>query len=512
MKLHVTRLAVLLTTLATIGSAETVLGQTRTYRIVSYNIDCADQGNDNNITASYAGLPTVLQAIGQHHLGSNAQPIDVLGVEELNSTTLSNLVNKLNGIYGAGTYAFDPTTDPNSGGGPDGLIYNTHTIQVVSAAAIGTVGTYPNVPRAPMRYQLRPVGFGPSADFYMYVSHARAGSDDSVGTSRYNEAQEIRNNANSLPANAHILYSGDWNLFNGNNAGGSPNGSNAENAYLCLTGQTTSDGHNWSGTTQAYDPTSPTTTTTTWQNNDASGVSNYLYDDSTSSLGSRLDVQLVSGAMLNQPGLRLAPDTSDPFTNNYPSSKYHYAFEVFGNNGTTAEGARTNLVGTNGNTSLSDLTNAATVLNDMMQPYSGNSNQFVGSDHLPVVGDYNLVGVSALPAPGDFNRDALVTVADVAAMMAALADLSGYQTSQSLTGPQLQLIGDLDGDTNVTNADLEVLLIRLADAGAGSLSAVPEPAAWVLALFGAVYVSATTGLRRIPIFSISTSTLSPGCR
>src|SRR6266404_180767 len=62
-----------------------------TLRVVSYNLDCADQGNDNNITASYAGLPTALQAIGQHHIGANAQPIDVLGVEELNSTTLTNL-------------------------------------------------------------------------------------------------------------------------------------------------------------------------------------------------------------------------------------------------------------------------------------------------------------------------------------------------------------------------------------------------------------------------------------
>ncbi len=97
-------------------------------RIVSYNIDNADQGNDNNITASYAGLPSVIQAIGQHHLGTNAQPVDVLGVEELNSTTLGNLTTALNNIYGAGTYAFDPTADPTTGGGTDGLVYNTHTV------------------------------------------------------------------------------------------------------------------------------------------------------------------------------------------------------------------------------------------------------------------------------------------------------------------------------------------------------------------------------------------------
>jgi hypothetical protein len=46
-------------------------------RIVSYNIDDADQGNDNNITADYAGLPTVLQAIGQHHIGTRPTRIQI---------------------------------------------------------------------------------------------------------------------------------------------------------------------------------------------------------------------------------------------------------------------------------------------------------------------------------------------------------------------------------------------------------------------------------------------------
>src|ERR1035438_1170012 len=80
-----------------------------TLRIVSYNIDCADQGSDNNITGPTHSLPTVVQAIGLHHIGTNAQPVDVMSVEELTSTTLANFVTQLNVIYGAGTYAFDPT-------------------------------------------------------------------------------------------------------------------------------------------------------------------------------------------------------------------------------------------------------------------------------------------------------------------------------------------------------------------------------------------------------------------
>ncbi|MEO5718270.1 MAG: hypothetical protein ABIR29_06830, partial [Chthoniobacterales bacterium] len=48
-----------------------------TLRVASYNLDCADQSSDNNITGSTHSVPTVIQAMGLHHLGSNAQMVDV---------------------------------------------------------------------------------------------------------------------------------------------------------------------------------------------------------------------------------------------------------------------------------------------------------------------------------------------------------------------------------------------------------------------------------------------------
>ncbi|MDB6066801.1 MAG: hypothetical protein JWR26_3009 [Pedosphaera sp.] len=383
-------------------------------RIVSYNIDCADQSSINNVTNTTHSLPTVIQAIGLHHIGTNAQPIDVLGVEELTSATLTNFAAQLNNIYGAGTYSYDATSDPNTGGGPDGLIYNTHTVQVVSARAMSTGqtvllqsnGTYiaahspgggvNGVTRAPMVYQLRPIGYGSNYDFYMYVSHARSTSDDSVGDARYAEAQAVRSDAKyKLPAGAHILYSGDWNLFNGS----------GENAYKCLTGQTTSDGIDWADNsstwantnqTQAFDPTSKSKPvgTTTW-GNVAGDNAGYLYDDSTGSLTSRIDVQLMNAPMFgvynSRGGVQLAPDTSDPFdTSNFPSSQYPYAFEVFGNNGSTL---RSSAATNSANHSLDDLNStvpsAATVKTDILLTGSGST--FTGSDHYPIVGDYNIV-------------------------------------------------------------------------------------------------------------------------
>jgi hypothetical protein len=426
-------------------------------RVVSYNIDDADQGNDDNITAAFAGLPAVLQAIGQHHIGTNAQPIDVLGVEELNSTTLPNLVSALNGIYGAGSYAYDHTADPTTGGGTDGLIYNTHTVQVVSAKSVGTANTS-GAARAPMRYQLRPVGFASNADFYMYVSHYKASSGTTNVDRRNVEATTIRQDADALGSAAHIIYSGDYNLTGGS----------SEAAWTTLTA---------TGNGQAHDPIG-----TSWANSSSS--TSYLYTESTTSPNARFDFQLVSGAMLNQPGLQLAPDTSDPLTGNFPSSQYPYAYEVFGNNGTTALNGFTNAAG---NTSLNDLANAQTVLNDMMEPYSGNSNNFVGSDHLPVVADY----VVSLHVPGDFNSDGIVNAADYT-IWRNTEGQTGANLAADATGPS----GTPDGV--VDNLDYQFWVSHFGQtsgAGAQSGSTVPEPGTLTLLIGGCLVWLAAGRLR-----------------
>jgi hypothetical protein len=396
-----------------------VAAPARTLRIVSYNIDCEDQASDGNITNSIRSLPTVVQAIGLHHLGTNAQPVDVMSCEELNSTTLGNFTNQLNLIYGTGTYAFGPTNDPNTGGGPDGLIYNTHTVQVVSARPLLTGqtvllqsnGTYlaahspgggvNGVARAPVVFQLRPVGYGSNDDFYFYVSHARSSSDNADGDARYAEAQEVRSDAKyKLPPGAHILYGGDWNLFNGS----------YENAYKCLTGQTTSDGINWSdisavwtntNQTQAYDPVSKTMPPTTFTfTNEASDIATYFYDDATEgsyAMTSRLDIQLPNALMFaaynSHGGVQLASDMADPYdVSNFPAAQYPYAFETFGNDGSTTRGSSATSAS---NRSLNDLAsttpNTATVYGDLQEAGTSSGNTFVGSDHYPIVGDYIIV-------------------------------------------------------------------------------------------------------------------------
>jgi hypothetical protein len=92
--------------------------------------------------------------------------------------------------------------------------------------------------------------------------------------------------------------------------------------------------------------------------------------------------------------------------------------------------------------------------------------------------------VSVLPSRdlADWDRDGRISAADFPAMLRALTDLTAFKTAHSLTDEQLAAIGDFDGDTKVTNRDLQPFLDFLASRGMGAESLVPEPASVWLAL------------------------------
>jgi hypothetical protein len=352
-------------TVASVGIvvlAMVALASAETLRVVTYNID-ADTNGAAGANAG-PGLSTVLQAIGNEHLSGNAQPIDVLALEELYgspATTLQFVVNQLNGIYGAGAYAFDTTADPTdgnflTGNGPSGLIYNTHTVMDLGAVAIGSPSSS-GAPRDPMRFALEPIQAGPAAAFYMYVSHAKSGTTSSDATRRNVEANELRTDALSLGPNAHIIYAGDFNVTG-----------SSEAAYQTMIS---------AGVGKANDTANPANNWT------ASASFKGLMTETATAMRFRDDFQFVSGPMLSQNGLQLVPGS----------------YTVFGNNNSTAFGAAVN---TAGNIALGDLPNRLDVLNALT----------TATDHLPVVADYQVIGV---PEPSSF------ALAILAGMMGAIA-------------------------------------------------------------------------------------------
>ncbi len=82
----------------------------------------------------------------------------------------------------------------------------------------------------------------------------------------------------------------------------------------------------------------------------------------------------------------------------------------------------------------------------------------------------NRLNYSQAPvAAGDFNRDGHVNAADIGPAMQALSDPAGYGAQYVVSPSNLSIIGDVNGDGQFTNADLQRLLYLLRT-GDGSLS------------------------------------------
>ena len=104
---------------------------------------------------------------------------------------------------------------------------------------------------------------------------------------------------------------------------------------------------------------------------------------------------------------------------------------------------------------------------------------------LYTTGEVTLSNVPGLLVLGDFNRDGLLTAADIQTMLSALTDLHSYEAAKGLSDAALVLLGDLNGDHAVTNADIQPLLDLIANAGGGAAQSVPEPASLFLLVIGA---------------------------
>ena len=97
---------------------------------------------------------------------------------------------------------------------------------------------------------------------------------------------------------------------------------------------------------------------------------------------------------------------------------------------------------------------------------------------------------------GDLNGDSHVNATDITTMLTALTDLNAYKTAHpTLDSASLTDIADLNSDGAFNNLDLQGLITYLKT-GHGSLSAVPEPATYVL-LAVALPAMVTVARRRI---------------
>ncbi len=350
------------------GFTASAHGQTQTLRIVSYNIEDDISGKSTPspglIIPSGGGTTTQggsLEGIGEEPLGPNnhVQPLDIVTLQETtsNSVTIAPIVAGLNAYYGiSGMYAQSTVQATQNGGntggnGPNGIVYNTLTLQLVESHGGPTpTGSGGNgMPRQFMRYEFAPAGVTPTADnvFYVYVSHMKSGTGASDINARSLEAQALRTDSATLPSTARVLYTGDLNVSN-----------SSEASYQTLVA---------AGINAGMDPFNDT---------GATGVfwdGNSLLDKKTESsdnLRYRDDYLLMSSNIYNGTAGGLQ----------YISGTYH----TFGNNGTTA---RFGTVNSAGNTALANVVQDGGTFISQSQLLS----DLVGAaDHLPVVADFLL--------------------------------------------------------------------------------------------------------------------------
>jgi hypothetical protein len=330
-----------------------------TLRIATYNTDITDQGSNGPLP----GLVPALEGIGEEVVNGHAQPVDIVTLTETtsNSGSVAPIVTALNSYYsasGAASYAQSPYQGTDSGGshnGPSALVYNTKTVQLLDSVGVGTPqGSANGEYRQVIRYEFQPVGdSGSTGIFYAYVSHMKAGTASSDVTARGEEAQIIRNDEATLPANSSVLYTGDYN---------SHSGTNFTNLFAA-------------GQGQALDPVTGT-----------QSVSNTLqyYSENDSNLNARDDYELMTSNVYNGTGAI-----------NYVSGSFH----VFANNGSVPAGGSVN---SGSDTALnSDLVqdggtfiSASTLYADLI----------TASDHLPAVADYSFSasGGTGTPTIGSF--------------------------------------------------------------------------------------------------------------
>lgn len=193
-------------------------------RMVTYNT--ASAGDFSSPATARTGFETIIDAIGRESVNGAARPIDVLALQEQSvritptgaSTTSQDIANRMNAIYGAGTYAAAPIIGDSTGAGTQGLVYNTKTVRFYAAATVGQISSS-GPAREELRYKLGIKGYGNYADFYLYNGHWKAGQTSTDQNRRQAEAQALRADADLLPPGTPIVYAGDFNVYTGSDRG-----------------------------------------------------------------------------------------------------------------------------------------------------------------------------------------------------------------------------------------------------------------------------------------------------
>ena len=327
-------------------------------RIASWNMI-----NRPNNQSQDATLATIAEAMGR---------IDILSLSETDAHSATRAAEVFNDVFPLANYevAF---TKSHLGGERTGFLFDTTTVSLLSLAELTEGLSHPML-RGDFQFEDFQLNF--------YSIQLQPGGLLLDSETRANDAEILRTNAKSLPADSHIIYGGDFNWR-----------TSSEPAWDVFTRSGPGQGFD------AYD-VFENAGVGDWRGNEAF---KHLHtqdprpdtSDGETRLDDRFDMQLVSDAFFDDRGLEIVPGS----------------YRVFGNNG-THELNRSILTGTGASPEvLSALANF--------------------SHHLPVITDFRIL------LPGDLNKDDEVAFADFLILSRNFGSTQATATEGDINGDNL---------------------------------------------------------------------------
>ncbi len=240
-------------------------------------------------------------------------------------------------------------------------------------------------------------------EFYVYVSHSNASSGSAGASLRLGEAQIIRNDeSTNCPANARVLYVGDFNLYN-----------SWEPAYLTMLSNTAPNGVSQGG---GIDPLNVLgATNIDWGDPTTNPAIVFMIDESADHLAYRCELQYMTSNVYYDVlgGLQYVPSTHHCFGNNASAALRQFRDRHRESALNDLDPVLTNRFNLPATTLYVDLTNT--------------------TDHLPVVADYTIpvpltIPVACFTANPSYGVAPLtVNFMDISTGSAHELDMDGYQ-------------------------------------------------------------------------------------
>ena len=259
-------------------------------RVVTWNIT-----NYDGSTGRDAAIQTAVYGVFEDR---SMSPDIILGQEFQSSTAATHFLTLLNTAAGSpGDWNMVYVNGPGEG---HVVFYRTSKATYRGYAIVSYGGSYPDGPRNVVRFKMRLAGYvSHGATVFCYDSHMKAGSTTDDQVRRLTEAQNIRDNAETLDSDYLFLLGADLNMQ-----------SSGEDAYVELVGsQANNEG-------RFFDPIS---TPGAWH--DSFGLRFIHTQDPATSAGmdDRFDQILVSDNLIDgvgfdyigNPGLSYATHTWD---------------------------------------------------------------------------------------------------------------------------------------------------------------------------------------------------------